>query len=130
MAHVNELEAPPGAAQDTEAVEISRVWVSEGGLEVSLRLGVFEDPAAWGVLLADLARHVAHAHQQLDGSDAEQTLGLIRDALEAELADPTGAPTGDLFDVDDDELDEDEEEEEDVDDAGDGDPDASPRRLR
>ncbi|MBK9126608.1 MAG: DUF5076 domain-containing protein [Phycisphaerales bacterium] len=126
MAHVNELEAPPSAAQDADAVEISRVWVSEGGLEVSLRLGVFEDPAAWGVLLADLARHVAHAHQQLDGSDAEQTLGLIRDALEAELSDPTGAPTGNLFDVDsdDDELDEDEDEDDD------GDPDAGPRRSR
>lgn len=84
MPHENELTIPPDAEENAEAVEISRVWVSDGALNVSLRVGMFDSVGMWGVLLADLARHIADAQEQLDGSSPETTLDEIREALDAE----------------------------------------------
>jgi hypothetical protein len=120
MPHENALQAPPDAAADAEAVELARVWISQGGLEVSLRVGVFEDPTAWGILLADLARHVARAHEQLDGSDPQQTMDLIREALDAEWAAESDEAAGSLLEDEEDETADEESPDGEADDEEDG----------
>lgn len=73
------------------AVEVVRAWFVGEELQCAVRAGVFEEPAMWGSLLADLARYVAQGVQQDDGRDPAATLAAIREAFLAELGD-AGAP--------------------------------------
>lgn len=58
---------PPAALRDVNAVELARVWIAEQGLHCSLKFGLYahdgvaRETAAWGIILADLAGHVADA---------------------------------------------------------------------
>ena len=63
MASNKYLDIPPAASRDKASFEVLRVWIAEQGQHVSLRSGAWEDPFAWGIVLADLARHIALAHQ-------------------------------------------------------------------
>ena len=56
----SELHIPDAAKKDSNAFEILRIWIAGGSQHVSLKTGVWEDPAAWGLMLADLAKHVAN----------------------------------------------------------------------
>ena len=66
-----------------------RVWVAKGGQHVSLNPLVWKDPQAWGIVLADLAGHVANAYEQALGLDRGETMRKITDLLLAELTNPT-----------------------------------------
>ena len=88
------LEIPPVAQADPKAVEVARVWVALGNQHVSLRPDVWEDPAAWGIVLVDLAKHVANAHYETSGRDPSQTLQRIRAGFDAEWGHGTDAPVG------------------------------------
>ena len=90
----NQLAIPDEATRDTQALELLRVWLAKGKQLVTLRTGVWEDPAAWGLMLADLARHVANSYHQSSGLDAVASLNRIRQGFEIELASPTDHPTG------------------------------------
>jgi hypothetical protein len=58
----SELSPPPLANTNAEATEVMRIWTAPGeGPHVVLRT-TWEDPAAWGVLLVDVARHAANAY--------------------------------------------------------------------
>ena len=57
MAQSDQLRVPEPARTDAKSFELLRVWVAEQGQHVSLRSGAWEDPFAWGIVLADLARH-------------------------------------------------------------------------
>jgi Domain of unknown function (DUF5076) len=81
----NELAVPDGVKDDPKAFELVRAWVAEGDLHVSLQMGGWDDPAAWGTVLADLARHVARFYEENKGLDPEQTMERVRDAMDAEL---------------------------------------------
>ncbi len=85
---MNELPAPPDAAQDPEASEVLRAWVVDQALHCSLRPDTFTDAGTWGVLLAELVRHVAQGLQEEEGKDPAETIRLIRDQFEAELDAP------------------------------------------
>jgi hypothetical protein len=92
-----QLAIPPAALHDSQAFEVLRVWVAEGGQHVCLRRAVWEDPAAWGILLADLARHITNSFVQGRGDpDAGTVLNRIRAGFEAELDAPTDSPVGHL----------------------------------
>jgi len=82
------------AKTDPKSFELLRVWVANRGQHVSLRADVWKDPAAWGLMLADLARHIANSYQQDAGLDRLKTLRVIKAALEAELKSPTDDPSG------------------------------------
>ncbi|MEO6394213.1 MAG: DUF5076 domain-containing protein [Pyrinomonadaceae bacterium] len=84
MSKHEELIIPNPALSDANSFELLRVWIANNGQHVSLRVGVWEDPAAWGIMLVDLARHIAKAHQQETGADLTETLGRIRAGLDAE----------------------------------------------
>jgi len=49
-----------------------------------------------GIMLADLARHVANAYQHDVGLDQLKTLRRIKAALDAELGSPTDEPSGQI----------------------------------
>lgn len=86
-----ELGLPPIAKSNAEAVEILRVWAArDTGQQVVLRTK-WDDPAAWGLLLADVARHVANAYAG-EGYDREAVLKRIKTAFHAEWDDPTDQP--------------------------------------
>jgi hypothetical protein len=90
---LNELGVPPKAVADPTAFEIARVWVAAGGQQVSLKHYQWPDPAAWGILLADLARHLGVAYQE-SGRDRLDTIRRIREGFDAEMESATDEPTG------------------------------------
>lgn len=91
------LAAPPAANRDTSSFELLRVWIAEQGQHVSLRSGVWEDAFAWGIVLADLARHIVHA-ESLARKDLDQDAYLKRmlEGFEAEIESPTDDAEGQL----------------------------------
>jgi hypothetical protein len=90
------LVIPPLAKADPQAIEIARVWLAAGNPHVSLRPDAWEDPAAWGLLLVDLAKHLALGYHQATGRDPDHTLKRIREGFDAEWSHATDAPTGGL----------------------------------
>jgi hypothetical protein len=89
----SELRMPPVASTDPTAIEIVRVWVAQNGQHVSLKHDQWPDPAAWGLLLADLARHLGNAYEQ-SGRDRADTVRRVREGFNAEMDNPTDQPTG------------------------------------
>ena len=85
------LHVPP-AALDQGGVEVMRAVIVDGALHVSLRRA-FDDPEAWGMLIADIARHVARVYATEDNIREEQTLERIRNLFNAELDAPTDPGT-------------------------------------
>src|SRR5579862_5346158 len=94
MAEDDQLQIPDAAKQDPKSFELLRVWVANKGQHVSLKTGVWKDPAAWGIMLNDLMQHIANAYQQDQGLDRVETLRRIKAGLDAELASPTDRPSG------------------------------------
>jgi len=96
MKNENELLIPPAAEEDPKAMEVIRVWVAKGGQHVSLNPLIWKDPQAWGIVLADLAGHVANAYEQALGLDRGETMRKITDLLVAELTNPTDSARGQM----------------------------------
>jgi hypothetical protein len=88
----NELPIPPRAARDERAIEIARIWVAGGAQHVTFAGELWDDPGAWGIMLVDLARHVANAYMDRTGAPPRKTLALIRSAFEAEWEHETDEP--------------------------------------
>jgi len=97
MASNKYLDVPPVAARDKASFEVLRVWIAEQGQHVSLRSGAWEDPFAWGIVLADLARHIALAHQlQHPETDLEGFVERLLEGFHAEIENPTDEPEGEV----------------------------------
>ena len=97
MSQKDQLSIPPAASRDPRSLEVLRVWIANGEQHVALAFGMWDEPAPWGLLLADLARHIAEAHAQQDEQvDPEDFLEQIRAGLEAELDGPTDEITGNV----------------------------------
>ena len=87
---VNEL-APPPMASDLSTSEVLRVWAGpDHPQQVTLRT-TWPDPAAWGLLLVDIARHAAKAYAR-QGRDEAAVLQRIREGLSAEWSSHTDEP--------------------------------------
>ena len=87
-----ELPIPDSVQADVGAVELIRVWAVHKKQHITLATGVWENPAAWGIMLADLARHIANSYSQTGQIDYSQALASIRDGFDAEWASPTDQP--------------------------------------
>jgi hypothetical protein len=85
------LMIPPTAIEQG-GVEVLRAAVVEGSLHVSLRRA-FDDPEAWGMLIADVARHVARIYATEGQFPEQQTLDRIRSLFNAEMDAPTDPGT-------------------------------------
>lgn len=94
----NELVVPPKAKKDSNACEIARVWIANDNLHVSLKVDIWDNPFIWGMLLADLAQHVANSYMQIQGWDRIETLHRIRQGFDAEMDSPTDQATGKVLD--------------------------------
>ena len=91
------LSIPPVAQRDKASFEVMRVWIAEQGQHVSIRSGAWEDPFAWGIVLADLARHVALAHEMQDERvDKDAFLERLLEGFNAEIDSPTDEPEGEV----------------------------------
>jgi len=88
---------PPAAQRDKASFEVMRVWIAEQSQHVSIRSGAWEDPFAWGIVLADLARHIALAHE-LHGETPNKDAFLERllEGFNAEIDNPTDEPEGEI----------------------------------
>jgi len=83
---LKQLEVPAVAQQDAASFELIRVWVAEQAQQISLRPGVWQDPAAWGVMLADLARSIVKVHAENDEElDAEAFLAALLEGFDTEI---------------------------------------------
>lgn len=86
-----ELEVPPIANSNSQAVHVLRVWAAPcQPQQVTLRT-TWKDAGAWGLLLADIARHAANAYAN-EGQDKADVFGRIRKLLDAEFSRPTDNP--------------------------------------
>jgi hypothetical protein len=91
MATFDPLHAPPGALE-RGGVEVLRAAIVDGGLHVSLRRA-FDDPQAWGMLIADIARHAARIFATETTFTEDQAIERIRSMFDAEMDAPTDRGT-------------------------------------
>jgi hypothetical protein len=98
--NLNQRPIPEAALRDKDAVEMLRVWIAEGKLHCSIKVGMYletmkiPEETAWGTILADVARHVANALQDGYGVDKETAFQKIRESFESETEAPSSPATG------------------------------------
>lgn len=97
------LPIPDPATHDPRAIEMIRVWIAENKLHTALNIAHWEDPKRgiderpyWGILLADMIRHIANAHETEYGRDPRETIIMIQEAFQSEIAKPTSSHKGDF----------------------------------
>ncbi len=87
----NELPTPNDFLDARRATELIRVWAGDGKQHIVTRGPVWDDPAAWGLLLVDIARQVSRAYTD-QGWGYQAALDRIVQGLQAELASNTNKP--------------------------------------
>jgi recombination DNA repair RAD52 pathway protein len=93
----NELSIPEKVRGDKSAAELIRAWVTANGdVHVTIKTDVWQDPAAYGIVLADLARHIANGFNQSQGKDVDDALRRVVEGFSAEVVSPTDTPTGQI----------------------------------
>ena len=83
-----EQPIPPDALTNDNAVEVLRAFVVDGGLSISF-VRAFDDPAMWGMMLVDIARHAARVFEKEGVMTENEALERIVDLFDAELSRPT-----------------------------------------
>ena len=91
MSDLEELPIPRAVVAANKKAEMARIWLADGSQIVTLSPRLWEDPGAWGIMLIDLARHVARAYEE-KGLDATVALGRIKEAMDAEWSSATDWP--------------------------------------
>ncbi len=92
----NELGIPDNAQMLSGAQELLRVWTSDEGERVALRVLDDLPVEAWGVVLADLAQHAARAYAQKGHGAATGNLRAILSQFLLEFQQPTDSPAGEI----------------------------------
>ena len=86
MAADKELAIPAAAGKDPASFELLRVWVAAQAQQITLRPGVWQEPAAWGVMLADLARNIVQVHVEQDEDlDGAAFLAALLEGFDNEI---------------------------------------------
>lgn len=101
MADEKEIAIPPGVLDDPERREMLRAWVAHEGLHCTLNMGHWDEREAtgWGVLLSDVARHVANALHESSGVDVNDVLEHIKDVFNDELDEPAPPSSGGFIQI-------------------------------
>lgn len=96
--HNHELAVPPAAQQDKNSREMIRAWIANEGLHCSLNVGVWSENEAigWGILLSDVARHVADALERSEGKDKADFLREVKRVFDDELDSPSAETKGEF----------------------------------
>lgn len=98
---MKQLPTPEPATDDPDSSEMMRVWIAQKRLYISLNVGVyygktdFNEEKAWGIILADAARHISAALEQRFGVPRTETLEGIVSSFSSELSAPSSATSGD-----------------------------------
>ena len=87
----DELPAPDAAVEDVRSFELLRLWFAHEAPRTVARGGLWPDPAAWGIVLAEAARHVAREYADETDVDGTVALARLRAGFDAELGDAGGA---------------------------------------
>jgi hypothetical protein len=98
---MNERPIPDAALDDDNAVEMLRVWIAKKKLHCSMKVGMYKEAGgrvseekAWGIVLADTARHIARALESGYSENASEVIRKIRESFENELNRPTSSLEG------------------------------------
>jgi len=78
----------PQAALEHGGVEVLRAVIVDGGLHVSLRRA-FDDVEAWGMLIADVTRHIARIYATESTLTEDEVIERVRSLYSAEMDSPT-----------------------------------------
>jgi hypothetical protein len=81
------LDVPP-VVLERGGVEVLRAVIVDGSLHVSLRRA-FDDPQAWGMMIADITRHVARIYATETAMTEDQVIDRVRSLYEAEMDAPS-----------------------------------------
>ena len=79
------MDVPKEVTADPDAEDLVRVWRNRDGQVFSVRVEHWEDPAAWGILLADLARHIARSYAEAGLRAEDAALRRLLAGLRVEL---------------------------------------------
>ena len=79
------MEVPKQVKVDPRAEDLLRVWRTSAGQVSRVRLEHWSDPAAWGILLADLARHVARSYAEAGLREENAALQRVVSAFRAQI---------------------------------------------
>ena len=83
---------PPPVSKEKGAREVLRVWGGPGLPQQFVVDPTWDDPGAWGLMLVDIANHVAHAYSSR-GLSVGETLERIKTLFDAEWDGATDSPT-------------------------------------
>ena len=94
-----ELPRPDSIAGDPDATEMIRVWLAHNSPQLALRMGMWDEAGldereAWGILLADVVRHVGRGLAEQCGWDVDETTGRVLDSLLKHARDDRGPAEG------------------------------------
>jgi hypothetical protein len=92
MKNIEELNPPHTIQNASRAMELARIWIVDGSQHVAISRNLWDDPAAWGLMLVDLAKHVANAYAK-EGRDKQEVLNRILEGFNAETQSTTDDPT-------------------------------------
>lgn len=95
------LVIPPAAQRDERSIQMLSAWIAERGFHCTLNIGFFDgqghnEAEAWGVLLADLVRHIGNAWAEKGGAPVAQTIEAVMASLNSELDVPTSNAAGEF----------------------------------
>ena len=88
-ARSSELPIPDNVSNVKNPKELVRVWAGSGQQYVTINIDAWDDPAAWGIMLVDLARHIAKAYAKKNDITQDEALARLREGFEAEWSSPT-----------------------------------------
>ena len=76
------LNTPESVAADADAMEVTRMWWSKGEPVMSI-MPAFSDPLVYGEMLAQAARHMAHAYALRKGHNEREAYMRILQGMNA-----------------------------------------------
>jgi hypothetical protein len=91
------LPIPNNADLTPNVFEIFSVWYVDNAPYVTIKASAWKDPAAYGIMIADLTRHIADAYWKAEGRDKQETFRRILEGFNAEIEFPTDEPSGKLI---------------------------------
>lgn len=99
---MQERTIPPAAHEDPNSVEMLRVWIAKKSLHCSMKVGMYSESTkipeahAWGLILADVIRHLSRAMREAYGVTERDTEKSVIQSLLAEIDYPTTKVKGEI----------------------------------
>ena len=71
-------------------MELISVWLIDGAPNVVITPNLWNDSSAWGLLLADVMRHLGNAYEA-NAKNRSEVISRIKGVFDAEWAEPTSS---------------------------------------